>query len=167
MPHTTNGITVRGAWNNYEGFGQKRGEGFDTMKISDRLATQANYTVKIVGKEDWMTGGHSLNTMIDSFSIYSRWPYNVPKEGPSQGGFHIWGDCGGNVSINPGNQTAHAGDWKGVQTGVDWIGDRSPAGAAASQPFFFYDGTVKRNFFGILFIDPGCKIGDCSSALQY
>lgn len=140
MPHETNGIKVNGAWNNYEGFGQKKGEGFDTMKISDRLAAQANYSIKIVGKEDWLTGGHSLNTMIDSFSIYSRWPYNIPEEGPGQGGFHIWGDCGGNVSINPGNETAHAGDWKGVRTGTKWIAD--PTGAAASQPFFFYDGMV-------------------------
>ena len=44
----------------------------------------------MIGKEDWLTGGHSLNTMIDSFSIYSRWPYNIPEEG----GFHVWGDCG-------------------------------------------------------------------------
>ena len=41
------------------------------MKISDRLVKQANYTVKIVGKEDWLSGGHSLNTMIDSSSIYT------------------------------------------------------------------------------------------------
>jgi arylsulfatase K len=142
MPHETNGIKVNGAWNNYEGFSQKKGEGFDTMKISDRLAAQANYTVKLIGKEDWLTGGHSLNTMIDSFSIYSRWPYNVPEEGPSQGGFHIWGDCGGNVSINPGNQTAHAGDWKGVVSGTEWLTKKGPTGAAAAQPFFLYDGTV-------------------------
>ena len=139
MKHTRkdNGLVVNGAWNNNEGFGFE-GDEFDTKKISDRLAQQANYTLKILGKEDWLTGGHSLNTMIDSFSIYSRWPYNIPEEG----GFHIWGDCGGNVTINPGNATAHGGDWSGVEKGVEWLTDASSTGAAAQQPFFFYQGMV-------------------------
>lgn len=31
--------------------------------------------------------------------------YSVPE----QGGFHIWGDCGGNLSVLPGNTSAHEG----------------------------------------------------------
>ena len=139
MPHirADSGLTVRGAWNNNEGFGDQGSE-FDTKKISDRLQQQANYTVKILGKEDWLTGSHSLNTMIDSFSIYSRWPYNIPEEG----GFHIWGDCGGNVSINPGNQSHHKNDWKTLHTGVSYLTDQGSQGAAAQQPFFLYQGMV-------------------------
>ena len=83
-----------------------------------------------------MTGNHSMNTMIDSFSIYARWPYDIPSEG----GFHLWGDCGGNVSVNPGNQTAHEGDWKTLRPQTAWLRDGSAAGAAAAQPFFFYQG---------------------------
>ena len=58
MKHTRkdNGLVVNGAWNNNEGFGFE-GDEFDTKKISDRLAQQANYTLKILGKEDWLTGG--------------------------------------------------------------------------------------------------------------
>jgi arylsulfatase K len=134
MPHVTDGLQVAGAWNNYEGFGEQGGA-FDTMKISDRLA-DANYSIRISGKEDWLTGGHSLNTMIDSFSIYARWPYDIPAEG----GFHLWGDCGGNVTVNQGNQTAHGGDWKTLRPQTAWLRDSSKAGAAAAQPFFFYQG---------------------------
>ena len=46
------------------------------------------------------------------------------------------------MSINPGNQTAHGGDWKGVETGTKWLTKAGPDGAAAAQPFFFYDGMV-------------------------
>ncbi len=143
MPHTTNGIRVQGAWNNYEGFQQgPDGDGFDSKKISDRLRDQGNYTINILGKEDWMTGNHSMNTMIDSFSIYSRWPYNIPDEGPSQGGFHIWGDCGGNVTVNPGNVSGHRNDWRLVREGTAWLHQPGPDGAAANQPFFLYDGAT-------------------------
>jgi arylsulfatase A-like enzyme len=141
MKHTRkdSGLVVNGAWNNNEGFGDEKGGGFDALKISDRLQRDGNYTIHISGKEDWLTGGHSLNTMIDSFSIYSRWPYNIPEEG----GFHVWGDCGGNVTVNPGNETAHEGDWKTLRDETAWIRDvESGEGAVAQQPFFFYQGMV-------------------------
>ena len=142
MPHTRadSGMHVNGAWNNNEGFGDVADE-FDTKKISDRLQAQANYTINIIGKEDWLTGDHSMNTMLDSFTIYSRWPYNIPEEG----GFHVWGDCGGNVSINNGTgraASAHQGDWSTLDKGVAWLKDMSDKGAVAQQPFFFYQGMV-------------------------
>ena len=49
------------------------------------------YTTVITGKTDWVSGDHSLTTMVDSWTIYARFPYSQPE----QGGFHIWGDCGG------------------------------------------------------------------------
>jgi len=134
MPHEHNGIKANGAWSNYEGFGVANST-FDTLKVSDRLAS-AGYNINIGGKEDWLSGGHSSTTMVDSFSIYSRWPYSIPEEG----GFHVWGDCGGNVTINPGNNSAHKDDWKIVAAHVQWLGDGSAAGAVAQQPWFAYAG---------------------------
>jgi len=135
MPHEHNGMSVGGAYNNYEGFGVANST-FDHLKISDRLA-EHNYTIKVGGKEDWLSGSHSLTTMVDSFSIYARWPYNIPEEG----GFHIWGDCGGNVTVNPGNESAHRGDWKVLEEQVAWLRDtESVDGASASQPFFLHQG---------------------------
>ena len=64
--------------------------------------------------------------MRDSF------PYSIPE----QGGFHIWGDCGGNLTVNPGNKSSHEADWKFLQNNVDYIRSK----AAASQPFFVYQG---------------------------
>merc|ERR1719230_1995416 len=125
LPHEMNGMQVGGSWNNYEGFGLANTT-FDKLKISDRLA-QLNYTTRISGKEDWLSGDHSLTTMIDSFSIYARWPYNIPEEG----GFHIWGDCGGNVTINPGNNSNHKNDWKTLRMGVSYLTDQGPKGAKA------------------------------------
>ena len=147
LPHTHNGIQANGAWSNYEGFGLKNTT-FDKLKISDRLAA-AGYTINIVGKEDWVSGGHSSTTMLDSFSVYSRWPYSIPEEG----GFHIWGDCGGNTTVKPAvagasvanhfkGQTAHANDWKTVAAHEAYFADATAHGAAAQQPFFVYGGMV-------------------------
>ena len=149
LPHTHNGIQANGAWSNYEGFGAVAGEGFDTLKISDRLAA-LGYNINIKGKEDWLSGGHSSTTMLDSFSIYARFPYDMPEEG----GFHIWGDCGGNATVNPAvanatvdngfeGQTAHRSDWKNVVLQHKaYFADTSAAGAVAQQPFFVHGGMV-------------------------
>ena len=48
---------------------------------------------------------------------------------------------GGNVTVNPGNETAHEGDWKTLRDETAWIRDvESGEGAVAQQPFFFYQG---------------------------
>ena len=60
MPHEHNGIQTNGAWNNFEGFGMANST-FDTLKISDRLAS-AGYNINIGGKEDWLSGGPSSTT---------------------------------------------------------------------------------------------------------
>jgi len=60
--------------------------------------------------------------------------YSVPEEG----GFHIWGDCGGNLSVMPGNESAHEGDWKIVRQNVEWIGGLADNHSAF--PFFLYQG---------------------------
>eukprot|EP00035_Acanthoeca_spectabilis_P008232 m.150745 g.150745 ORF g.150745 m.150745 type:complete len:568 (+) comp14270_c0_seq4:127-1830(+) len=133
VPHMHNGIAIRGAWNNYEGVGigsTRPGVNEDDL-MGPHLAS-AGYTTQITGKTDWRSGGHSLTTMVDSWTIYARFPYSVPE----QGGFHIWGDCGGNLSVLPGNTSAHEGDWKIVHQNTEWIGST----AHSSQPFFLYQG---------------------------
>ena len=55
------------------------------------------YHTMVTGKTDWAAGGHSLTTMVDSWSIYARFPYSIPENG----GWHIWGDCGGNLTVAP------------------------------------------------------------------
>ena len=83
--------------------------------------------------------------MRDSF------PYSIPE----QGGFHIWGDCGGNLTVNPGNKSSHEADWKFLQNNVDYIRSK----AAASQPFFVYQGfnIVHPPYLGYLLATKPCS----------
>ena len=43
----------------------------------------------------------------------ARFPYSIPENG----GWHIWGDCGGNLTVDPGSAAqartdgGHSGDW--------------------------------------------------------
>lgn len=78
VPHMHNGIEVRGSWNNYEGVGIKDSiinatfPGVNENDLIGNAMADAGYHVKITGKTDWVAGGHSLLTMIDSFTIYMR-----------------------------------------------------------------------------------------------
>ncbi len=42
---------------------------------------KTEYSVKISGKEDWSTGGHSENVRLNSWTMYTRFPYNVSETG--------------------------------------------------------------------------------------
>lgn len=132
LEHEMNGVWVPGAISNYEGIGPADTK-WDHSKISDLLAP--TYEVVIGGKEDWLSGGHSLTTMVDSWSVYARFPYNMPENA----GNHIWGDCGGNLTVNPGNETAHAHDWKVATQQNEWL---RANGTSREKPFFMYGGFV-------------------------
>lgn len=111
--------------------------------FSERLLAVAGYHTKVTGKTDWAAGGHSLTTMVDSWTIYARFPYSIPENG----GWHIWGDCGGNLTVAPKSaeteipgwyeNSAHAGDWKTLNSSTAWI--RS-AEAKESTPWFLFQG---------------------------
>jgi arylsulfatase A-like enzyme len=151
--HKHNNITVRGYWNNYEGVGactpdpeshnSGRNDGCDTtvdgestVREQDLIApflAESGYHTLISGKTDWAAGGHSLTTMVDSWSIYARFPYSIPE----QGGWHIWGDCGGNLTVLPGKATAHARDWQVLNETTAWI---KSAEAKSSTPWFAFQG---------------------------
>jgi hypothetical protein len=137
--HKHNNITVRGAWNNYEGVGactpdlespnSGRNDGCapaiggETTVTEQQLITpflaDSGYHTLVSGKTDWAAGGHSLTTMVDSWSIYARFPYDIP----STGGWHIWGDCGGNLTVNPGSESAPLaqGDWAVLNSTTAWL----------------------------------------------
>ena len=55
--------------------------------------------VKITGKTDWSAGGHSDNVYLNSWTMYTRFPYNVPKNG---GWGDETGDCASAGSVKKG-----------------------------------------------------------------
>lgn len=133
IPHSHNGLRVGGAWNNYEGVGKiTTTDGVTERDVLGVLLNQSGYTVKLTGKEDWTSGGHSLMTMLDSWTIYTRFPYSLPE----QGGWHIWGDCGGNLTVKPGNETWYGQDWAVAGENTKWIAEEG----RQNQPFFVYQG---------------------------
>ena len=114
-----------------------------TRIFSEKLLAVAGYHTKVTGKTDWAAGGHSLTTMVDSWTIYARFPYSIPENG----GWHIWGDCGGNLTVAPKSaeteipgwyeNSAHAGDWKILNSSTAWI---KSAEAKESTPWFLFQG---------------------------
>ena len=89
--HKHNNITVRGAWNNYEGVGactpdpegspnSGRNDGcapsiggattVTEQQLIAPMLEAGGYHTMVTGKTDWAAGGHSLTTMVDSWSIY-------------------------------------------------------------------------------------------------
>ena len=151
IPHSSRvpgaNLSVGGAWNNFEGLPP----GFDD-KLSDVLGRHG-YEVKILGKTDWTSGGHSLNVRLNAWTMYTRFPYNVSADG---GWRDETADCRGNGSVAHGGGprgagSVHGGDWHAVEQGVQWIHERnatrtthgaksSEAGTARPPPFFLYQG---------------------------
>ena len=134
IPHTSrvpgSGLPVDGAWNNFEGLPP----GFDD-KMSDVLARHG-YSTAIFGKRDWTAGAHTLNVQLNSWTMYTQFPYSIDRTGG-------WADetmCQGNGSVRAGGgprgkpNSAHEEDWKQVAEGVQWIADN------ATAPFFVYQG---------------------------
>ena len=84
-------LAVAGAWNNYEG----NPRGYNDL-IGD-VMERRGYAVKISGKTDWTQGGHSLNVRLNSWTMYTAFPYNVNKSG----GWYDETDCPSNGSVAP------------------------------------------------------------------
>ena len=112
IPHLHNGINVTGAWNNYEGL---------PANFSDRIdqvLERSGYTTRISGKTDWGSGSHSLNVRLNSWTMYTHFPYNVSENGG-------WRDetdsCRSDGEVLKGNQSAHQGDWETLQETTEWI----------------------------------------------
>ena len=61
-------------------------------------------------------------------------------------GNHIWGDCGGNLTVDmpdpeSGNASAHGGDWKVVEAQTTWLrANGTVPGQDGAAPFYMYGG---------------------------
>ena len=134
IPHTHNGITVNGAWNNYEGLDPD----YD-QRIDQVVQKEAGYAVKISGKTDWSAGGHSLNVRLNSWTMYTQFPYNQSRDG---GWIDETGDCASNGTVlqgglAPAHKSAHSGDWRALNQTLPWI---AKAAQNKDVPFFVYQG---------------------------
>ena len=125
IPHLHNGIDVAGTWNNYEGLPSNYSDRID------QVLARSNYSVKISGKTDWTSGDHSLNVRLNSWTMYTRFPYNVTANG---GWRDETDDCRSDGHVLPGNTSAHQQDWDTLKETTDWIASKP------QEPFFAYQG---------------------------
>eukprot|EP01064_Diplonema_japonicum_P027660 TRINITY_DN4046_c2_g1_i2.p1 TRINITY_DN4046_c2_g1~~TRINITY_DN4046_c2_g1_i2.p1 ORF type:complete len:560 (+),score=170.94 TRINITY_DN4046_c2_g1_i2:43-1722(+) len=137
IPHQQMGtnLTVQGVWNNYEGLPVE----YD-QKIMD-VMNASGYHVMISGKEDWSTGGHSLNVRLNSWTMYTRFPYNIN----STGGWYDETMCSEEPTIHDNNnREVHISDWQAVNSTTQWIKTKIDEQKAAANPvpFFAYQGMV-------------------------
>ena len=114
------------------------------MTSSDQQCDQvlqnvSNYAVKVSGKTDWTTGGHSENVRLDAWSMYTAWPYNIS----ANGGWKEETGCvdGGNVhpggSPNRGQGTSFGSDWDTLNGTTQWITEQSKS---KDVPWFAFQG---------------------------
>lgn len=125
IPHLHNGINVGGAWNNYEGLPANYSDRID------QVLARSGYAVKVSGKTDWNSGSHSLNVRLNSWTMYTRFPYNITANG---GWRDETDDCRSDGYVVPGNVSAHQGDWDTLKETTAWIASKP------QEPFFAYQG---------------------------
>jgi arylsulfatase A-like enzyme len=133
IPHEHNGIAVGGAWNNYEGLPSNF-----TQRIDQVMSAVSGYNVKVNGKTDWATGGHSENVRLSAWTMNVPFPYDVNASGG-------WVDetmCGSNGTITKGTtpktSSAHKSDWKVADDATSWI--ETVVAATPEVPFFVFSG---------------------------
>ena len=131
IPHTHNGMAVRGAWNNYEGLDHNYSGGL----LHERLAA-AGFATNVAGKTDWFVGGHSETCQLTSLSFNVAWPYNISESGG-------WNEedlfCASDGPVAPGG----SGGAEGSVYRSDWtiMNDTARFAASAPQPFYAFAGT--------------------------
>jgi len=133
IPHDHNGIAVGGAWNNFEGLPLNF-----SKRIDQVMSAVSGYNVKVNGKTDWATGGHSENVRLDAWTMNVQFPYDIN----ATGGWNEENGCTGNGSVakgdTPKSSSAHQGDWKTADSATDWI--KQVVKAEPEVPFFVYSG---------------------------
>lgn len=149
---------VNGVWNNFEGLDQNY-----TDKLFDVLARHG-YEVYLSGKEDYTTGSHTLTTRLNSWTMYTPFPYNLSGIFPSSDSNNLvppatepWAEegtmCRGNGTVDsddsgPSNMetSAHLGDWVDLNATLDWIRyyhaeqQEQLQQDQSYKPFFVYQG---------------------------
>ena len=128
IPHkqVQTGIPVGGVWNNYEGLPLN----YD-QKIQDVLSAEG-YNVKINGKEDWNSGGHSVNVRLSAWTMYTQFPYSVNETG----GWYDESLCSQEPIIHPDSNIHCHNDWIAVNKTTTWIRSQKDS----TTPFFAYQG---------------------------
>ncbi len=127
---------VNGVWNNFEGLP----ENF-TQSIVDVLQVNG-YTTHRSGKQDYVTGGHSLSVRLNAWTMYVDFPYNLTQYEP-------WMEedstcrCNGTVTATdpdtPQESVSHKDDWKVLNETLDWIREYQKT-KRSEKPFFVYQG---------------------------
>jgi arylsulfatase A-like enzyme len=131
------GVEVPGAINNYEGLPN----GYD-KRIDQVLQNTTNYAVKVSGKTDWTTGGHSENVHLDAWTMYAAWPYNISRDG----GWNEENGCVDEGRVTPGggprypediNASNFGADWSTLKETTEWI---TEASKNKDVPWFAFQG---------------------------
>lgn len=125
LAHLHNGIQVPGSINNYEGLPDNY-----TDRI-DQVLQRSGYNVRVSGKKDWKSGSHTLNVRLNSWTMYTQFPYNVTANG---GWRDETDDCRTEGTVLNGNASAHQGDWDTLKETTEWIKSKP------KEPFFAYQG---------------------------
>ena len=110
-------------------------------RIDQVLARSTNYNIKVSGKTDWVTGGHTENVRLGAWMMNAAMPYDVNASGG-------WFDelphfsCASNGTVRKGGGpkegSAHGNDWKIADETTAWM--RSVVAAQPEVPFFVYSG---------------------------
>eukprot|EP00054_Salpingoeca_dolichothecata_P015305 m.87895 g.87895 ORF g.87895 m.87895 type:complete len:202 (-) comp21428_c0_seq3:1038-1643(-) len=127
IPHKQAGtnLPVGGSYNNFEGLPKD----YD-MKFNDILAKNG-YNIKITGKTDFSTGGHSLTCRTAAWTNKCKFPYTLKN-----GSYGFYNEDGPQWSEAKDNQT-HLGDWKVVHELASFI---QTASKDPSTPWLAYAG---------------------------
>jgi len=118
---------VAGAWNNFEGLPP------NFSQRMDQFLDGEGYNVKVTGKTDWTRGAHSLSERLNSWTMYTRFPYDVT----GHGGWNTEPDCGGEPKVENSTEVRRHKDWDTLESTVEWI--RKDA-MRDMRPFFVYQG---------------------------
>eukprot|EP00051_Salpingoeca_urceolata_P017921 m.248506 g.248506 ORF g.248506 m.248506 type:complete len:593 (-) comp19078_c1_seq3:209-1987(-) len=129
--HKHGNLTVGGVWNNYEGLPAGYSDRID------QVLGRNGYDVRVTGKTDWSTAGHTETaTQADLalWSMYVEFPYNTTIDGGWRS--ESSDECRGNGTVLPGNKTAHQKDWTIAHENHQWLLERDNQ----SNPFFLFQG---------------------------
>ena len=130
IPHMHNNIKVGGSWNNYEGLP------VNYNNRMDQVLNRSGYDTLLSGKYDWKSGSHSLNVRLNSWTMYTRFPYDMNKTG---GWRDETDECRSQGIVGPGNISLHKGDWEVTHKTTEWIRERDYT-KKNTKPFFVYSG---------------------------
>ena len=109
------------------------------------MLQRRNYSVSIADDTDWTMGAHSENVRLNAWTMYTRFPYDVRRDG----GWHDeTPSCASNGTVLPGENRSHVvqNDWDELARTTAWVRARAAEQEAARErgeaikPFFAYQG---------------------------